>query len=270
MVTRTGRCWPWLAVLAACGGAAPDYVAPAAVAWDPIDDVCIVANQDGSLARERPDGSRERFWIRLGPRAAAPGAAALAVAGDRLWLACGAALHGFARATGAPIGVVDVPGATALTAVAADEDGVLWCADAATIWRAPAAAGPPFAAPVPVLQDQDLGGPVALVARRASVYVVARDGRFYSVDAQGRRTDLVTLPDARPTGLARGVAEDGRAVWFVADEAGGGRLHRLDSGGGSQLVPGAVPAPGELDFDARRGVLLVPLRSANRIERVRP
>ena len=268
---------------AACAEPPHGYDAPRAVVHDPVADVWLVANRDavgGYVARVEPAGGMERHWIRHGSGGVTLRApTGLALGGDLLWVADGVALRAFDRVSGAPRGAVPIPGATALADVAVGPDGAIWCSDRGVtedgratgtdaIWRLADGTLPPHEPPIAVCRGADLGQPTALVARTGSVYVVGRDGQFFSVDAKGRRSDLATAPARDLVGLVRVEAADGRAAWFASSASG--TLHRFDVGGGATALPRTFGDLGDLGYDARRGVLLLPLVAADRIERLAP
>ncbi len=277
-------CSSFVALLGtACGGEVAGFDAPDSALHDPLADVYLVSNMRGApldkdnngyVARVQPDGSMDRRWIEGGRRGVTLHAPkGLAVVGDVLWVCDIDVLRKFHRTGGEPLGEVAIPGATCLADVSAAPDGTIYCSDSGlaaksaptgtdAIWRL-AADGKPAA----LLRGVELGQPKGLWATATGVYVVSwRDGTFYQVDRQGRRTDLGKAPQAQLVGLVRLAAEpDAPAVWLATSWAGS-CLYRFDLQGGCQALGHRLEQPAALGFDAKRGRLLVPLTGQNRLE----
>jgi hypothetical protein len=275
----------------ACHDDPPGYDAPAAALFDPVADVCLVANVNGQpaakdgngyIARVRADGSMQRRWIAGGENGVTLHAPkGMAFVGDLLWVADIDTLRVFDRASGAPRGEVPIPGATFLSGVSAAPDGTLYCTDSGldaslapsgtdAVWRLPGDRFPLGEPPVALVRGAELGQPNGIFAREASVYVVSwRDGRFFAVDHKGRRSDLATAPAAQLDGLVRVEAADGKAAFYATSWAGK-CIYRFDAGGGCVALPGTYEQPADLGYDQRRGQLLVPLFGSDRVERVAP
>jgi hypothetical protein len=281
-VTRAG---PLLAVallpFATCGGTPPGFDQPAAALWDQDADVYLVSNVrgeplakdgDGYVAKVSPDGSMQRYWI-AGGRADvvlhAP--KGMAVHGDVLWVADIDTVRKFDRRSGAVRGEVAVPGAVALTDVAAGPDGTVWVSD-------------PDAGAIHCIgvdgdvrllaQGPQLGRPSALAVHGGTVYYVgADDGTFAMLDTAGRRTPLVTAPAGGLSGLVRyvpppqpeDVGAPPRPVWLATSVAGS-CVFRFALDGSYAPLPRRLEQPGDCDLDAVRGRLLVPLFAADRLE----
>jgi hypothetical protein len=273
-------------LLPACSGPEPGYDTPESVLHDPVADVYLVSNihgaplakdDNGSIARVRPDGGMDRFWIRGGHGGVTLHAPkGMAVAGDVLWVADIDVVRTCDRTSGRPLGEVSIPGATFLNDVAAGPDGTIYVTDSGldasfgptgtdAIWRIP-----PHGAGAPswLIRGPELGQPNGIVAREHAVYVVSwRDGTFFQVDLRGVRTDLGKAPAAQLDGLAR-VEEvvDGtaRPVWFATSWAGR-CVYRFDLTGGCTALPGELEQPADCGVDERRRRLVVPLFGQNRL-----
>jgi sugar lactone lactonase YvrE len=282
-------CW-----LAACGGTAaaePGYDTPESALHDPDADVYLVSNihgaplaKDGNgyIARVQPDGGMERYWIqggRDGVTLHAP--KGMALHRGVLWVADIDVLRRFDRATGRPLGDVAIPGATFLNDIAAAPDGTIYCTDTGldakfeptgtdAIWRIGA-----DGVPAALLRGTDLGQPNGIAATDAGVYVVSwRDGAFFQVDRQGRRTDLAKAPTAQLDGLVRVPVDAtadgrGRAAWLATSWAGE-CVYRFDTSGGCVPLPAKLAQPADAGYDQQRRRLLVPLFGSNRLELVAP
>jgi len=267
----------------ACGGETPGFDTPESACHDPVADVYLVSNihgapldkdNNGYIARVQPDGGMDRHWIqggRGGVTLHAP--KGLSVVGDVLWVCDIDVVRKFHRSTGAPLEQVAIPGATFLNDISAAPDGTIYCSDSGldakfgptgtdAIWRI-AADGKPEA----LIRGSDLGQPNGLWATATGVYVVSwRDGTFYQIDRQGRRTDLAKAPKAQLDGLVRLEAEpDAPAVWLATSWAGS-CVYRFDVQGGCTALGQRLEQPADLGFDAKRRRLLVPLFGQNRLE----
>lgn len=288
-----------LVVLAACGGAPPDvaeapteaipergtvvriddvgFSTPESVLHDPVSDVYLVANINGSptgvdgngfISRVAPDGAvLELKWIdgeAEGVTLNAP--KGMAVIGDMLYVADITHVRFFHRETGEPQGEIEIPGASFVNDLAAGRDGRLMVSDsgiafgpegpedtgtAAVYVNGPdgeltrVAAGEELERPNGVVDSAAHGGLVVVPFGGATVYVL---------DEDGMRLDIATLP----TGGLDGVVEttDGR---LLVSSWGGGAVYAIDPGGEVETVAGGLPAPADIGYDAGRGVILVPL-----------
>ena len=277
--------WLSLVALAACGGGDPlGFDTPESALHDATADVYLISNihgaplaKDGNgyISRLQPDDAFERHWIqggRGGVTLHAP--KGLALAGGVLWVADIDVLRTFDGATGAQRTDVVIPGATFLNDVAAAPDGTIYCTDSGldasfaptgtdAIWMVGSDGVPKV-----LLRGGDLGQPNGLVARDTGVYVVSwRDGTFFQVDRQGRRTDLGKAPQAQLDGLARVEGADGAA--FLATSWAGKCVYRFSLQGVCTALPVALEQPADCGFDERRGLLLVPLFGKNTLERLK-
>jgi len=273
------------AAFGACATEPPGYDTPESVLHDAAQDVWFVSNINGAptakdgngyIARVRPDGSMERYWIRGGRGGVTLDAPkGLALHGDVLWVADIDVVRKFDRRSGKPLGDVPIPGATFLNDVSVAADGTCYCSDTGldanfaptgtdAIWRI-ATDG----TVTPLAKSVDLGQPNGIVAREQAVYVVSwRDGTFFQIDGKGRRTDLGKAPTAQLDGLVRveTVKNDTRVAGWYTTSWAGKCIYRFDTSGTSTVVGDPLEQPADLGFDANRGRLLVPLFGSNRIE----
>lgn len=287
-MTATGRCnAAWLLLgLAACGGEPAGFDTPESAIYDAAADVYLVSNihggplaKDGNgyIARLLPEGRMQRRWIqggRDGVTLHAP--KGLAIVGDVLWVADIDTLRRFDRTTGKPLGDVAIPGASFLNDVSAGPDGTVYCTDSGldaqfagtgtdAIWKVGA-----DGVPAVLARGPELGQPNGIVALATGVYVVSwRDGTFYQIDTQGRRTDLGKAPQAQLDGLVRVEASGDRAAAWLATSWAGSCVYRFDMQGGCTALEHRVEQPADLGFDSRRGILLLPLFGQNRLELLR-
>ncbi len=280
---RVARC----AMLAAaafssgCERAVPaKFSAPAAALHEPVADVYLVSNArpdgaPGYLVAVSPEDGARRMWADgAAPDVELVRPAGMALVGDVLWVADGAALRRFDRRTGAQLASVPVDGAAHLVDVAAGPGGAVYACDAGldaggratgtdAIWRV----GENGVVTV-LARGPELAQPTSLTARAAGVYVVgARDGSFYEVDYRGARTELARAPQPGLRGLVRveppaGSGAGARAVYF-ATSWDGAAVYRFGLTGSGAALPVRVEQPGRLGYDALRRRLIVPLVGAS-------
>ncbi len=262
----------------------PGFDTPESALHDTAADVYLVSNLNGAplakdgngyIARVQPDGGMQRHWIQGGKNGVTLHAPkGMAIVGDVLWVADIDVVRKFDRTSGAPLGEVAIAGSTFLNDVSAGPDGNVYVTDTGldasfastgtdAIWRI-AKDGSVRA----LAQGVELGQPNGLVARERGVYVVSwRDGTFYEVDYDGRRTDLGRAPQAQLDGLVRFVRGGGNGAgeWLSTSWAGK-CVYRFDLSGGCSTLPVRYEQPADCGLDQQRGRLLVPLFGANRLE----
>lgn len=275
------------ALLAACSAPPkPGFDTPESALHDPVGDVYLVSNihgqplakdNNGYIAKVSPDGSMERYWIqggRGGVTLHAP--KGMALAGDVLWVADIDVVRKFDRRSGAPLGEVAIAGSSFLNDVSVGPDGSVYCTDMGldaafeatgtdAIWRIT-----PDGSLRALAQGPELGQPNGVVARERGVYVVSwRDGTFYQVDYDGRRTDLGRAPQPQLDGLVRHARSgDATAAEWLTTSWAGKCVYRFDTSGACSTLPQRFEQPADCGLDERRGLLLIPLFGENRLERL--
>lgn len=276
--------------VAACGGGPqPDFSTPESCYYDAVHDVYLVSNIQGApLAKDNNgyilkvspvDGTRSE-WISGGQTGVTLHAPkGMAISGDVLWVADIDTLRKFDRNSGAPLGDVEIPGATFLNDVSAGPDGNIYCTDSGlndefgptgtdAIWRV-TMSGKVTA----VAKGVELGQPNGLSAQKGGIFVVSwRDGSFYEVDYRGVRTDLGKAPQKKLDGLVRveleTTAADGSKTktptWFTTSWEGR-TVYRFGLTGGGAAMPLRLEQPADLGYDSLRNCLVIPLFGENRI-----
>ena len=258
-------------------GPLPDQVvssfgSPDSVVYDDAQDVYLVSDQNGQptdkdnngcIARVRPDGSVDRRWIqggRDGVTLHAP--KGLALDGHWLYVADIDTVRKFDRSTGASAGELPVAGATFLNDVSVAPDGRLWVTDTGLA----ADFSPTGTAAVHVIgadgvarlvaSGPELGQPSGIVAREFGAYIVTWDtGAFLQVDGKGRITELLRTGAGKLDGLIR----LGDGTWLCTSWTGK-CVYELNAQGVARAVPGlALDEPADVGFDSRRRRLLIPL-----------
>jgi hypothetical protein len=252
---------------------------PESVVHDPVADVYLVSNIEGSpfdadgrgfIARVAPDGRMlARRWI---DGLDAP--KGLAVSGDLLAVADLTVLRRFDRSSGQPRDVVTVPGATFLNDVAAGPDGAFYVSDSGmgpgaggvqptgtdAIYRVSGdgqvsalVRGADLALPNGLAVIGDLGDPGELVMAPFGGKTLVRFGldgaRRSTVDLPAGQLDgVVALPD----GCLLISSLEARSI-FVGPVSG-------------PFVAGATEVvAADIGFDLRRQRLLLPLIGENRL-----
>lgn len=278
-------------VVASCGGGGPqpDFSTPESCLYDEANDVYLVSNIEGKpLAKDDngfilkvspEDGTRSK-WIsgdQTGVTLHAP--KGMAISGDVLWVADIDMLRKFDRNSGAPMGDVEIPGATFLNDVSAGPDGNIYCTDSGldenfaptgtdAIWKVTLSGKV-----TPVAKGKELAQPNGLSAQKSGIYVVSwLDGSFYEVDYRGIRTPLAKAPQVQLDGLVRVEMEttgaDGQKsktpAWFATSWAGK-TVYRFGLTGAPVAMPLRLEQPADLGYDRKRNCLVIPLFGENRV-----
>jgi sugar lactone lactonase YvrE len=289
------RGWPWRVVfgplavglLVAAGCSEPTVVlsTPESVVFDATADVYLIANivgapldkdDNGRIVRVDPVSGHIADWIRGGVGGVTLHAPkGMALVGDELWVADIDVVRVFHRTTGAPRRALPIPGAAFLNDVAAAADGTVYVTDTGldatfgptgtdAIWRIGT-----DGSITTLAHGTELGQPNGIVVRDGACYVVGwRDGAFYQIDHQGRRTDLAKAPSAQLDGLVRVVDGDGRAAYYATSWQGN-CVYRFDVVGGVTALPTELRQPADLGYDELRKCLVIPLFGENRFVTIR-
>ena len=250
---------------------------PSAVVHDPVHDVYWVSNLNmdgaagaGFISRLQPDGSLSTLNFidgrRTGVQLSSPHG--LAVSGDTLFVADVSAIRKFDATSGEPKESLVIPGARYLSDVALGANDTLYVADVGS---------DPNLASVPnegsdavyrisssgevsvVARRPDLGGPVALLADSTGLWVActgSADLLLLVPNAEGESPDAgrLHLPGESPRGIA--AMPDGTLLissWTAR------AVFRGFRDGPFQPIITGLESPADLDYDARRKRLLIPL-----------
>lgn len=259
--------------------------APESVLHDEAADVYLVSNINGAsldkddngfITRLSPDGQvTELRWIdgqTEGVTLHAP--KGMAIKGDSLFVTDIDSVRIFDRNTGAPLGARGVPGATFLNDAAVGPEGTLYVTDSGlqagaqesepsgtdAVYRF----GPDGQA-VAVAEGPELNRPNGIDVDDAGVVVVSFGGaEIYRIDPSGARTVVDTLPTGRLDGVVQ--LDDGS---LLVSSWEGRSVYRVRPAGQAETVVSDVESPADIGYDARRGRVLIPLLTQNRVE-VRP
>lgn len=262
------------------------FATPESVRWDSAGARWFVSNINGNPSAKDGNG----FIERLGPDGArldsvpfiaggsngvtlhAP--KGMAIADGVLWVADIDAVRGFDVATGAPVASLELAalGAVFLNDVAATPDGKVYVTDTGIRFDAQGQMTHPGPDRVFVLENRRVAEAVAFTGTPGP-NGIAWDaaGKRFLVNAFGAGTLFAWTPGAAQVdsiGAGPGggdgleVLADGRVLYTSwADSA----LHVGVNGTFTALVKG-LPDPADIGVDPARGIVAVPLFSANRVE----
>jgi sugar lactone lactonase YvrE len=254
------------------------FATPESMLHDPVADVYLVSNINGSpsgaddngfISRLSPDGAVIALkWIDgAGDAVALHAPKGMAIKGDTLFVADIDSVRLFDRSNGSPLGARGVAGATFLNDVAVGPDGGVYVTDTGirlteagmeetgsdALYRLTADGATALAA------GADLGHPNGIVADSAGIVVVTfGSGAIFRVDSLGQRTELPGAPKGQLDGVIR--TNDGA---LVVSSWEGMRVYRL--GDPAREVGDSVPSPADIGYDSRRNRVLIPVFTENRV-----
>jgi sugar lactone lactonase YvrE len=227
-------------------------------------------DNNGFISRVAPDGRvLDAYWIAAGVNGVALDAPkGTTIKGDTLFVADIDVVRLFNLATGAPLGSWPVADATFLNDMATGPDGTVYVTDSGltasfgesgtdALYRFD-----PAGQAIAVVKDRSLGHPNGITVAVDGVIVVTfGSGEVYRIDpATGARTDLPKPPKGQLDGvqlLASGgllvSSWEGQAVYKLAD-------------GVYTTVVDSVASPADIGLDTKRGLLLIPVFTENKIE----
>lgn len=254
---------------------------PESALHDPSADVYLVSNINGNpsakdgngfISRVAPDGTiRDLKWIdgaREGVTLNAP--KGMALRGNTLLVADIDAIRLFDRASGKPAGHWSIDGATFMNDVAVGADGIVYATDTgidlssgepkptgtAAVYRFDAS-GKPSA----VARGEQLQGPNGVLAGTDGLTVVEfMSNRVLRVAPDGTVSPRWNLPHGGLDGAVR--LQDGS---MLISSWEGNAIYRVDQQGKAEAVVQDVTAPADLGVDAKRGRLLIPQFTENKL-----
>ncbi len=255
---------------------------PESVLYDSVMDVYVVANINGNpaakddngfLSRVSPDGRvLELKWVDGASDSVTLHAPkGMGISGDTLFVADIDEVRLFDRTSGMPIGSRPVRGATFLNDVTVGPDGTVYVTDSG--WRADFSASGTDAVwrfdargnAVPLARGRSLGQPNGIWAYERGVLVVSDGGSAYVLDSLGRRTELVKPPHGQLDGVFMG---PGGSI-YASSWADSSVVALLAGDEAWRPLVGGIPSPADIGYDARRGRVLIPVFTGDRVE-VRP
>jgi sugar lactone lactonase YvrE len=259
---------------------------PESILHDPTADVYLVSNIDGEpagkddngfIARIRPDGTVEELrWVdgaALEVSLHAP--KGMAIHGDTLFVTDIDSVRAFHRTTGEALGARGVPDASFLNDLAVAPDGTLYVTDSgvnADFSSAGTDAVYRFDGDraVAVAEGAELANPNGIAVADGALILVSMGAptvRRIPLAARDSAAGemLAELPGVQLDGVV--VLEDGGLLvssWETRS------VYRIPAGGGTPaVVAEGVPSPADIGWDGRRGRLLIPVFTEDRLE-IRP
>ena len=253
---------------------------PESVLYDPAADAYLVSNVVGQPLAKDGQGFITRIWAgkhELPGRRAADERAldmkwiasgqngvtlhapkGMAFSGDRLYVADIDVVRIFDRKTGAPLGNVEVPGATFLNDVAAGPGGRVYVSDYGMKDGKPSGTDAVYAIDgeklTTIAKSKDLANPNGLVATADGIWVATASGALYMLDASGKKSREQKLPKGSLDGLV--LLPDGDLLVTSWDAAA---VYRGKPGGELRPIIEGVASPADIGLDTKRMLLLVPL-----------
>jgi len=253
---------------------------PESVLYDPTMDTYIVSNINGTpfdrddngfLSRVGTDGRVvDLKWVDGASdsvRLNAP--KGMALKGDTLLVADIDTIRLFDRTTGSPLGAWGVAGATFLNDIAVGPDGSVYVTDTALDQQFNAGIGGVYridsgGRSTRVAQARG-AGPNGILADSGGVTVVMWSGDVMRYDSHGRGTAMAKSAHPQLDGLVR--LANGALIASVWHDSSLIRLNPGDSAW-TTVVRG-IPSPADIGYDTRRGRVLIPVFTENRVE-IRP
>ena len=245
------------------------FSTPESVLYDPEGDLYLVANINGNPAAKDWNG----FISRISPQGGLlvlkwiDGKAAdvtlnapkgMALSGNRLYVADIDVLRVFDRETGAPLGEIEIPGASFLNDVAAAEDGTIYITDSniGAVYRLP-----PDGSAEQVVEAGQINGPNGIQVRGETVLVATGGGQIYRLGDDGALSLEFEVPASGLDGLI--LLDDGGGL---VSSWGGSAVYRFDGERQVSELFGGIDAPADIGFDKKRGYVLIPHLQHNRVE----
>jgi hypothetical protein len=252
------------------------FATPESVLHDEAADVYLVANINGSptdvdgngfISRMSPDGEvLELKWIdgeSEGVELDAP--KGMAIVGDTLYVADISVVRQFDRVSGAPMGVVDIPGGTFVNDLAATRDGGVLVSDSGMKFTENGAEDTGSAAvylltaegELVTIATENLDKPNGVLDSMAHDGVVVGpygSNVVYKLDEDGERVDLIELPTGGFDGLMETAGGD-----LLVSSWDGSAIYRVKPDGSFSTAAEGLQAPADFAWDSGRGVVVVPL-----------
>lgn len=256
---------------------------PESVLFDPVADVYLVSNLNGSPAAEddngfvsivRPDGTlvAERWIDGASEEITLNAPKGMAIVGDTLYVADITLVRMFDRNTGEPTGEIAVPGAAFLNDIAASPTGLIYVSDSGFTINDAGEQESTGTDAVHVIQDgvatplvtaPEVTAPNGLaVAENGDITVVTMTdpGQVITVTPDGTIRSTTHLPAAFLDGVVW-LADGSLAVtsW------GAGSVVVLHPAGDPVTLASDIPSPADLGYDSSRRLLVVPDMQNNQL-----
>jgi hypothetical protein len=258
----------------------PWFAAPESALYDAEQDVYFVSNinggpldkdDNGYISRIRPDGGgNQPNWIDgARPDITLNAPKGMAITGGDLWVADIDVVRRFDRRSGAPRGEVAIPGSLFLNDIDAAPDGTLYVSDTgiALDSSGPVPKGAdaiyriaPDGKVEKILEGEELHQPNGVAVVGDQIWVVTYGDKELFQIVDGKKQVAGTLPKGQLDGLLH--LADGSFL-ISSWEASG--IYGGPAAGPFELVVQNVPAPADIGFDSKRGLLLVPHLMENQV-----
>ncbi|MCH8325112.1 MAG: hypothetical protein IIB83_00885 [Bacteroidetes bacterium] len=112
-----------------------------------------------------------------------------------------------------------------------------------------------------IVKDKDMGGPNGILLDGNKLIVVTYDsGQVFSIDEAGNKTAMPAPPQGRLDGLLK--LKDGR---FLISSWDGAAIYVLNTDNTYSVLMDSLESPGDLGFDTKRNIVLVPLLKQNKL-----
>lgn len=257
------------------------FQTPESVLHDPVADVYLVSNINGSplveddngfISRVSPEGKLlELKWIDGAAEGVTLNAPkGMAIVGDVLYVSDIHVVRKFDRANGAPLGETAIEGATFVNDLAPGSDGSVYATDSG--FRAGESGFEPSG--TDAVYRITPGGEVTMIARGAGlagpngvletpegVVVVPFGGKeVYRLGSGGAKEVLGEAPGGSLDGIVR--TRDGRLVFSSWETSS---VYAMAPDRTISLLRADLPAPADIGYDAKRDLILVPLFNDNKV-----
>jgi sugar lactone lactonase YvrE len=245
------------------------FETPESVLYDPVVDVYLVANINGSpsakdgngfIARISPAGEVIALkWIDGGADNETPftlnAPKGMALSGDRLFVSDIDVVRMFDRETGVWLDDIPVDGARFLNDVAAAEDGTVYVSDSRTdmVHR--------ITPDGSVEQAAQVENPNGIDIRGETILVIGESDRIFRLGDDGALAPAYKAPSGGLDGLV--LLEDGS---ILVSSWGGSAVFRIDADGQASELFNGINAPADIGFDSLRQFVLIPHFEDNRVE----
>lgn len=244
---------------------------PESVLHDEAADVYLVSNingepaaEDGNgfISRVSPDGTvSELKWIDGAAEGVTLNAPkGMAVIGDSLFVTDIDCVRIFMRTSGEPAGDFCIDGATFLNDVAVDQNETLYVTDTGS----EESSGAVYrlrrdGARAEIASGAQLGGPNGITITPRGILVASLGtGEIYRLSGDGQKTPVAPASERRLDGLV--FLPDER---FYFSSWGDSAVYEVGTDGSVSRIVEGVAGPADMDYDAQRSRLLIPVLPGN-------
>ncbi|HTM43699.1 MAG TPA: hypothetical protein VL137_02020 [Polyangiaceae bacterium] len=252
--------------------------APESVIHDVATDTYLVSNINGSplavdnngfISKLYPDGRVIKLkFIEGGQNQVTLNAPkGMAIIGRTLYVADLNAVRGFDLDTGAPKSTVTLENATFLNDLSAGPDGSLYVSDSGIKdGFAPSGTDAVYRIdteghPQSIASGTSLGQPNGVSADATGVWVVTFSGELYHLNNDGTRAASQKAPSGKLDGVVHLDANS-----FLISSWDCGCVYRTSPGGAFVKVADNLTSPADINYDAKRNRLLVPIMLQGKLE----